>query len=488
MKWTIALVIALTSFTGALQSTVAQGCPNGALPMRAGDNLQSLVNVASEGAIFCLEAGTYRRASITPQDGQQFIALGTVTFDGESATEIAFNGVLEPNNTARNRENVTIRGITFTNYRTSQWNGKGVLVPSAGWVIENVVIRNSTSAIMGGKVNWTCASDFVLRDVWIENISHAAIYWNATHGLTERVTVRNSGYSLSRSDADWYGIVKYQNQPIWADNTFTSRFTCVPQSGRSLIVQDSVFENLNGVGWWCDISCRDVVFQRNVVRNNQWSGLMFEISGGGHNGAQSNVIQDNVFACNRRSNIGGGGWGGAEIFLPNANGIIVRGNDITVCSGGRAFSIVYEAGRVVPTRDILIEGNTIRLQPGAVFATITCCSSGWADGKSIVFRGNRYYVNDVSAQSFEWTGRVYNWQSWSAFMDAGSTFAPLGSEVPTTPTPTASVVPTALSATPTPTFTTIAPTGTPPAGAGCFQIAAVDSRVLLIPVECPQSS
>jgi hypothetical protein len=458
----IGCLLALTFSSGVAQAQTS-ACPAGATAVRPGDNLQALVDSGGTGRVFCLQAGTYSRMSIVPQDNQQFIANGAVTFDGAGATEVAFNGVLEPNNPTRNRENVVIRGITFTGYRTSNFNGKAALIPSAGWIIENVIIRDSTSGIRGGNVNWSCANGFILRDTLLENISHAAIYWNATNGLTERVTVRNSGNGMSRQDADWLGIVKYQNQPIWANGSFSSTTNCPAEAGKQLIIQDSVFENLNGVGWWCDISCRDLVFRRNTVRNNYWSGLMFEISGGGHTGATSNIIENNTFFCNRRGTTSGGAWGGAEIFLPNANGIIVRNNDITVCDNGRAFSFVYEAWRSIPTRDILVENNTIRMQGSPTFGgdgtpiknviTISCCDSTWMRNANIAFRGNRYYVASTGAQYFEWAGR-YNWTGWRPLVNDTGTFADLtGAPAGPTSAPTsaATSIPTQVGQVPTAT-------------------------------------
>ena len=449
-------------------------CPADAITLRAGQNIQTFVDFNRAGAAFCLEPGTYTRQSITPKDDQRFFANGDVVFDGQGVTEIAFNGVLTPNDEAQNRERVSIVGITFINYRTTNFNGKAVLIPSAGWVIEDVTIRDSTSGIRGGNVNWTCANGFILRDTLLENISHAALFWNATYGLTERITVRNSGYGMPRADADWLGVVKYQNQPIWANNQYNSTLPCPTQAGQQLIVQNSTFENLNSVGWWCDISCRDLVFRRNVVRDNYWSGLMFEISGGGHAGIGSNVIEGNTFSCNRRGNTSSGGWGGAEIFLPNANGIIVRENDITVCPNGRAFSLVYEGHRTIPTRDILFENNVVRMQGAPVYAsngealrsliTVTCCDSSWMRNANILWLNNRYEVTLMTGDYFEWGAR-YSWQGWQSVTGESGMFLLQGqptltpSITPTAPaTPTAEALPTSASvtSTPTPTFTSTA--------------------------------
>jgi hypothetical protein len=466
----IAAAVLVTLFGLAFGSSTASAqtsaCPAGAINVRPGDNLQALVDANAAGAAFCLQAGTYTRMAIVPKDGQQFIANGAVTFDGAGVTEIAFNGVLQPNNPGANRENIVIRGITFINYRTNQPLARSVLIPDAGWIIENVVIRDSTSGIRGGNVNWSCANNFILRDTLIENISHAALYWNATNGLTERVIVRNSGSGIPRQDANWYGVVKYQNQGIWSDGSFSRTVNCPAEAGKQLIVQDSTFERLNSVGWWCDINCRDVVFRRNVVRENYWSGYMFEISGGGHTGGTSNIVENNTFICNRRGETSGGAWGGAEIFIANGNGVIVRNNDITVCDNSRAFSFVFEQWRTVPTRDILIENNVVRVQNAPVYnggtamknvITVTYLEQG-NGGRNINFRGNRYFVQDTNAEYFEWAGR-YNWTRWQPMIGDNGTFANLsGAPVGPTLAPT-TVAPTSVAQNPTPT---VATTSVPP--------------------------
>ena len=463
MKWLTVIAIALfVLLFGAQNSATAQNCPGGSFPMRPGDDLQALVNVAGANAAFCLEAGTYRRASIAPLDGQQFIASGAVIFDGEGVTEIAFNGVRTQDDPARNAENVTLRGIEFRNYRTSNYLSKSVLIPDAGWVIENVIIRDSTSGIRGGNVNWTCANGFILRDVLIENISHAALFWNATYGVTERLRVFNSGWQMPLADSNWYGIVKYQNQ-----NLNPSGKTCPVVSGQSLVIRDSVFERLNGVGWWCDINCRDLEFRGNIVRDNFWSGLMFEISGGGHSGNQSNVIEGNTFSCNRNGRNTGGAWGGAEIFIPNSYGIIVRNNDITVCDGGRAFSLVYEDYRKVNTQ-ALIEGNTIRV-PGAASNRLIVIEGLEGRLGNIVWRDNRYLVDDVLGAYFQWAGG----KAWSAFRDVTGetgTFAHIAQPTvdPSLPTLTPSAT-----VTPRPTNTPAPPTLTPTPRPASYAIPAV---------------
>ncbi len=408
-------------------------CPAEAIHVRPTDALQMLVDANPAGTAFCLQSGTYTRISIVPKDGQQFIGNGTssqIVFNGAGDTPIAFNGVLDANNPSANREDVTLKNITFMNYRTQEPFAQAVLIPDSGWTIENVVIRDSTSGIRGGNVNWTCANNFVLRDTLIEDISHAALYWNATNGLTERVTVRNSGFGLSDQDADFMGVVKYQNQGMYAGGGNWSDFIeCPIDADQSLIVQDSTFENLNGVGLWCDIHCQNFVARRNMIRDNQWSGIMWEISGGG-----VNVIEDNILMCNRRgARYPNGGWGGGEIFITNAFGIQVRNNDITVCDGGRAFSFVFHSDRAVPTRDITLEGNTVRMLSTPVYTflgnaqrnqiIVTDLENG-SSNLNIVFRSNVYFVPDVTADYFHWDFRS-DWAAWKSLSQDTSTFLPL---------------------------------------------------------------
>jgi hypothetical protein len=458
----LALLVGVVTLTSSLTAVHAQSsaCPAGAISVRPGDNLQSLVDANANGATFCLQPGTYSRVSVVPKDGQVFIGNGTrdqVIFDGTGAIPIAFNGVLQPNNPTANRENVTLRNFTFVNYRSSQPLAQAVIVPDSGWVIENIVIRDSTSGVRGGNINWTCANNFVFRDSLIENISHAALYWNATNGLTERVTVRNSGFSLNNHDSDWYGVVKYQNQGMWSNNSFSNMAACPIEPNKQVIVQDSTFQNLNGVGLWCDMGCQNFVARRNTIRDNQWSGIMFEISGGG-----TNVFESNTLSCNRRgTRYVNGAWGGGEFFIANAFGMTIRNNDITVCDGGRAFSFVFENWRTVPTRDIAIENNIVRMQANPAYTsgndpqrnvlTVTYLENG-NNGRNIAFRSNRYFVNDVNADYFHWASRN-NWSRWQPLVQDTGTFQSLTGAPGPLPQPTQVAQ--------QPTATAISPTATP---------------------------
>jgi hypothetical protein len=46
----------------------------------------------------------------------------------------------------------------------------------------------------------------------------------------------------------------------------------------SFTIEDNIFENNNGAGFWCDLACSHGVMIRNVSRNNQGDGLFYEVS------------------------------------------------------------------------------------------------------------------------------------------------------------------------------------------------------------------
>jgi hypothetical protein len=467
-----ALVIPLSA--GAQENP----CPAGTIRLNPGANVQAAVDAAPAGARFCLTSGLYSRQTVTPKDNQHFVAIPPVVFNGEGSVGAAFVGVVEPNNPTKNATGVVISGIDFTEYRTSNFNGVGVLIPDAQWVIEDVTITHSTSAIMGGKVNWTCAGGFILRDVLIEDISHAAIFWNARNGLVDRVTVRNSGFSMSGQDAGWLGIVKWQNQPIWTSGGFNSTRACAleyvnpndPESD-NLVIQNSTFENLNAVGWWCDISCGGVIFRNNVVRNNRWGGVMYEISGQ----LGQSVFEGNALSCNRRTPADPNAWGSAEFFFPNAVDVVVRNNDITVCPEGRAFSLIYETYRNYPFGGITIENNIVRIQQlptGSTNQNLGVITQFQQGAGAVTWRGNRYYVPDVNAAYFAWGGARRTFSSFASNSgETGSILplssAPSGTPIPTTPAP--NVTPTSVPPTAPPPTSAPLPVHTVP---GLFQAEA----------------
>ncbi len=81
----------------------------------------------------------------------------------------------------------------------------------------------------------------------------------------------------------------------------------------------------NGTGLWCDIDCRNVVYEDNLVENNQYIGIFHEIS-------FKAVIRNNVLRYNGR---GHRGWfWGADITIAASQDVEVTGNTVTVAPGG----------------------------------------------------------------------------------------------------------------------------------------------------------
>lgn len=52
-----------------------------------------------------------------------------------------------------------------------------------------------------------------------------------------------------------------------------------------------IIEDNNGMGWWCDEDCRDVIVSHNLIRRNGGRGIIYEVSSNGR--IVSNVVEDN---------------------------------------------------------------------------------------------------------------------------------------------------------------------------------------------------
>ena len=98
-----------------------------------------------------------------------------------------------------------------------------------------------------------------------------------------------------------------------------------------------MYDNI-GPGLWCDIGCRSVLYEKNVVEGNHDAGIFHEIS-------FDAVIRDNVadtMALDRT-------WfWGADILISASQDVEVTGNTLTVRPGGCGIMLI-DQGRTTDT-------------------------------------------------------------------------------------------------------------------------------------------
>ena len=103
-----------------------------------------------------------------------------------------------------------------------------------------------------------------------------------------------------------------------------------------------VHDNI-GPGLWCDIDCRNVVYDGNLVENNQDIGIFHEIS-------FKAVIRNNVV---RHNGSGHRGWfWRAEIGVAASQDVEVKNNTLTVAAGGCGIVLIDQGRRTRNGRQI----------------------------------------------------------------------------------------------------------------------------------------
>jgi Right handed beta helix region len=165
-----------------------------------------------------------------------------------------------------------------------------------------------------------------------------------------------------------------------------------------------------GIGLWCDIDCRNVVYEENLVENNQWSGIFHEIS-------FKAVVRNNVLRHNHR---GDRGWfWDAEIVLAASQDVEVSGNTLVIAPGRCGIMLIDQGrrdnGRSYKTRNNTIRGNEMTFEGAA-------CAGGVSDTKpdnenfGIItngnnrFDGNTYRVPGGSEPPrFVWDQEITDW-------------------------------------------------------------------------------
>ena len=167
---------------------------------------------------------------------------------------------------------VLIRNITVEKYASVAQKGAIHASEGTGWAIENCEVRwNSGAGIgigTGGRV----------RDCDIHDNGQIGI---AGHGRD----------------------ISIEKNRIWSNNIYGFDYTW-EAGGVKIALSDGVTFRGNhvhdniGPGLWCDIDCRNVVYDGNLVENNQDIGIFHEIS-------FKAVIRNNVVRHNGR---GYRGW------------------------------------------------------------------------------------------------------------------------------------------------------------------------------------
>lgn len=298
--------------------------PAGAIVLKVGQNLQSIVSSKAAGAVFLVKAGVHNRQSIVPKNGMTFIGEPGAVLDGGGATQFAFSG---------SADNVTISNLEIRNYKpgnqTGAVRGGTSQYLTSGWIVEDSEVHhNSTGGIRTGH-------RMVIRRNYIHHNGQ-----NGISGKGDDILVANNEVAFN-------GSTQYA-----AQSTGGSKFV----KTHDLVVRNNDYHDNTENGIWMDLDCINSLIEGNQVIDNTGQGIMMEIS-------YKAVIRNNYVEGN---GFGRGRWlYGAGIMISSSPDAEVYGNTVKNNYNG-ITAVVQDRGSgtlgLHHVKNLYVHNNTITMK------------------------------------------------------------------------------------------------------------------------------
>lgn len=428
----------------------AAGCGPGAIRIAAGTAIQPVVTQAPPGARFCLGAGLHRAQRIAPKDRQIIegepgaVLSGAVVVTGairdgaywrfRTATVAARrHGTCLPSRPLCNQPfrifldgqplepAATLAGLERGQFYRDSDSGETYLRDDpSGRLLE--ATREAYAIWNNG------ARDVVVRGLTVEKYAtpaqQGAIFGDenarATGWLIENNEVRlNSGAGIATGDRaivrgnrvhhnGQLGIspngrdVLIEGNEIFANNT--QGFDATWEAGGlkagaatgMTLRGNRVHDNL-GSGLWCDVDCKDVLIEGNIVERNADAGIFYEIS-------SDAVIRGNTLAANGTGLGGqqGSRWfWGAGIQIAASRNVQVYGNTVDVADGGTGIILIDQGrvrrlGQLYRTAENVVRDNRVNYRGRGISGGASDVAEANPNFGIIQTAGNRFEGNVYS--------------------------------------------------------------------------------------------
>ena len=409
--------------------------------VKPGQNIQEIVDQASEGVRFLFEPGVYRRQTLYPKNRQEFVGQPGVILSGamelkawtRESTFWMAEGLPRPlsfhGECADGRDRCQLREDLFFNGRLYQRvQALGELGPGR-WYYEKQrayladdptgqsVELGVTPMAFGGDADYVVLKDLIVEKYasdsqegaiftddargWL--IANVIARWNHGAGLTFGSNTRVEGGSFSyNGQLGMAGIGEGSsvNGAEIAFNNYAGYDSKWEAGGtkfwetKGLVVHDSCIHHNAGPGLWTDNDNVDVVYDGNKVFMNADDGIKHEISYGA-------IIRNNVVLRNGTSGFDDWLWG-SQILIQNSSDVDVYGNLVEISDEfGNGIGVIYQdrgEGIYGPWNadNIRVRNNTIiHLGSHGKNGVVTDTEGGWfwknADNR---FDRNTYVVAD----------------------------------------------------------------------------------------------
>lgn len=405
-------------------------CPPDSIALSPGMSIQTAVEKARPGASFCIKAGIHRLQFVAPKAGQKFFGepgsvlngarvltrferdgnswvapgqtqIGTkheacakdlptcalsagFFIDDKPLQQVASKAELAPNRFFFDR---AAGRIHFVDDPT----GKRVEVTAARFafkspadnvLIKGLVIEKYYNSAQEGAVQGKEAKGWRVERTEFRLNSGVGVAVGTNGAIVDCRIHHNGQLGVSAAGTD----ILLEGNEIWANNIYGFDFDWeaggvkITNSDRVTMRDNHVHHNV-GPGLWCDINCRDVIYEGNTVEYNAHAGILHEIS-------YAAVIRNNTLRENGQAALL---WfWGSEIQVAASQDVEVHGNAMTVRPDGRAIMLIDQN-----RQRVLIDHNRQRDTAGYYKTQrnyvhhndITYLGAGWTGGASDVQPG-----------------------------------------------------------------------------------------------------
>jgi Right handed beta helix region len=446
--------------TPALAGVIDEPCPPGAIALTPGVSIQAAVDRAGAGAAFCLKNGVHRMQVVRPKQGQSFHGEGHTVLNGsrllttfsregrywvasgqeprggrhgECTKDVPACGLpdgffiddkpLAPVLTkdAVEAGRFYLDRLSKRLYFVDDPSGRKVEATWAvfafestapGVLIRNLTIEKYASFAEKGAIEGAAATGWIAENCDMRLNSGGGIGVGAGGRVRGCDIHHNGQIGITGAGRD----ILIENNQIWTNN-IRGFDTSWEAGGVKLAVSDRVTFRGNhvhgnfGPGLWCDIDCRNVLYENNLVERNHGDGIFHEISFNAI--IRNNVVRHNSIA-NRR-------WfWGDEILVAASQDVEVYGNTLSVSAGGCAIMLVdqnrqMKAGGKYKTRNNSVRDNEVLFEGAACAGGVSDAEPGDENYTIITegnnrFDGNIYRVPRASGPArFVWGHKIFDW-------------------------------------------------------------------------------
>jgi parallel beta-helix repeat protein len=457
----VALVVGLSLFVAPAAVGVQNAsCPRDATAVEPGASIEATVELADDGAVFCLKNGIHRAQTVRPRPRQRFYGEGRTILNGSQLVadfrregrywvasshfqpgpkhgeclpsvpacdlpeavfidEKPLTKVLSKDTLASDEFYFDYGGGRIylgddpTNRKVEATAASFAFESTAADVsISNITVEKYASAAQKGAIHAPEGAKWVIENCEVRLNSGAGISVGAGSRVRNCDIHHNGQIGIEGNGDD----IRIEDNRIWSNNTrgfhpdWEAGGVKIAESDRVTFRGNHVRDN-NGPGLWRDINCRNVIYEDNLVENNQHMGIFHEIS-------FNAVIRNNVVRRN--------GWGkrnwfwGADITVAASQDVVASGNTLTVAAQGCGIMLIdqgrrTEDGRKYKTRNNTVRDNEITFEGAA-------CAGGTSDTKpsdenfSIITDGNNRFESNVyrvprtsGPARFVWGREVTDW-------------------------------------------------------------------------------